>query len=460
MVVLEAYLRVPAEDVPLNCFVDFRKTIKDKDGNEINLDFYKFDSNTNSYLFARGDIPLLKKHFGHLPWQDLRTKMTMRSSSLSYPGGSGLQFTGTLRAGQSEVVKQVLDSGGFGAISASPRFGKTITMSYLVCHWQQKTLFLCHQEDLSKQIYQAFLNFTNVLDLEYYAGRQVVGIVGDWSDLDDYDVAIMTYQKFVSGKNADLMLQKYKDSFGVVFVDEMHKASAPMYSKIVSSFNSAVRMGVSGTIERKNQMHIVNEYIIGPVVAVGQAEQIPCTVNIVRTGTKVPYQAGKMFFTYTLNYLAKDRERNKLILSYLIAYHNAGHHIIVVADRTQQCDFLASELGKVGIAAESFHRSRFIKKEDREKCLNRCRSGETKVLIALRTMTLGLDIPRLTAFFNISPTSNAPNFYQELCRVRTPFPGKHHAYLVDFLDDHYILENCFKTRTKVYNAENIKVVYG
>jgi superfamily II DNA or RNA helicase len=262
-VILESNLKVPAEFVPLNCLDDFRISVKDREGNEVNMEFFKFMPETNSYWFSRGNMDLIKKHFGHLPLRDLRVVKPMSVSNFAYPGGMGLQFTGKLRQNQLDVVN-ALKNIGHGQIKAAPRFGKTITMCAMTCKWGQKTLFLSHQEDLSRQIYKSFINFTNVIELEHHLGKQIVGIVEDWDDLDKYDVCIMNYQKFVYGKNSVEMLEKYKNSFGVVLVDESHRASAEQYSIIVNTFNSSVRMGVSGTPDRKNQMHLVNDFVLGP----------------------------------------------------------------------------------------------------------------------------------------------------------------------------------------------------
>lgn len=456
-VILDSALRVPSELVPYQVFTDFRTTIKDREGNETNIEFFDYNSDTDTYSFARGNMVLIRQHFGHLPIRDLRSRVPMSINNFEYPGGTGLNFVGTLRPGQQEVIEQILKVDGFGQLSAPPRFGKTITLVALTCIWKQKALFLSHQQDLSEQMYRSFVKFTNLIDVEYHLGRPVVGIVEKWEDLGNFDVSIMNYQKFVAGKNADQMLLKYKNAFGVTVVDESHRASAACYSKVISNFNPSVRMGVSGTTERKNQMHVINDYVLGPVIAKGTAEQVPCSAYGVQTHTRVPYRPGKLFFTQALTFLSKDKKRNALIMSYLEAYARQGHYIIAVTDRTAHCDLLAKELSLKGIKAEAFHRAKFKNDKDRENCLQRCRTGETQVLIAMRTMVLGLDIPRLTAFFNLLPTANPPNYYQELSRVRTPNPGKTTSYLVDFVDSHHILEACYKSRLKVYHSLDIPI---
>lgn len=455
----------------MDVFDKFRVTLKDRDGEEYDVEFFKYDHRTDTYKFERGNLGMVREVFKHVEIEDRRTVASMACNDIVTTNGTGLTLTATLREGfndpltgefrpgQVEVARTIIEGDGYGQIKAPPRFGKTITMIGITSMLQQKTLFLSHQIDLAEQAYQSFLKFTNVVDLEYEAGRQVVGIVNTWDDLDKYDVAIMPYQKFVSGTNADEMLDKYKNRFGVVFVDESHRARADRYSSIISSFNARYRIGVSGTTEVKGDYHLINDYTLGPVIAEGYAKQIPCTVFVVHTDVFVPYKVNKMFFTNACTYLSRNAQRNKVQLDMLTAWSQAGHYIIACSDRVKQIEELTEELKRRGIAAESFHAKKFPKskigKKRREDCLNRARSGETQVLICMRSMVLGLDIPRYTTFFNLQPTSHPQNYYQEFCRVRTPFSEgdyvKNMAYIVDFVDKHHFLEGCYKTRKKEYD---------
>lgn len=476
--ILEAYLTVPSYLVPMDIFDKFRVTLKDSEGEDYDIEFFKYDHRTDTYKFERGNLALLRQCFSHVEIEDRRTVVPMSCNNVVTPSGVGLTLTtslrkgyhdlltGEFRPGQKEVVDLIVGGDGFGQIKAPPRFGKTITMIAITAELKQKTLFLSHQIDLAEQAYKSFVKFTNLMELEYETGKQIVGIVDKWEDLNKFDVAIMPYQKFVSGTNADEMLDHYRNRFGVVFVDESHKAKANRYSSIISSFNSRYRIGVSGTTELKGDFHLINNYTLGPVVVEGYAEQIPCTVYTVNTGVHVPYKQSKMFFTNACTYLSRNFDRNALQMQILTAWAQQGHSIVAVTDRTDHIESIVRELKSRGITAEAFHAKRFPKsklgKKQREECLNRIRSGETQALIAMRSMVLGLDIPRASAFFNLQPTAHPQNYYQEFSRVRTPFElgdyKKTMAYIIDFVDEHHILKACYKTRRKQYEKYNF-IIY-
>lgn len=456
--ILESKLYVPAHLVPVAALERFKATIKDKETEEdINYDFYDYDSLTSCYRFARGNITLINEMFGNLGIEDRRVSVPMSCATTAHEKGFGIQFTGTLKPSQIPFVEKALHY-DYGQYKAPPRFGKTVVMAYLTCKRAQKTLFLSHQIDLSKQALTTFYKFTNVLDLEYQLNRQIVGIVEDWDDLDKFDVAFFPYQKFVNADPA--MFEKYKNHFGAIYIDESHKAATPWYTKVVSSFNAKVRQGFTGTIERKDNLHIVNEFIIGPVMAEGVTSFIPCEVFRIDTGIKLPFSGSnmKMFWSKMQSFFNNNFVRNAIIYSYLEAYAKAGHSIIAVTDRSAQCDEMARRLKSAGYSAEAFHSKRFkTNKKQREAVLEGMRTGSIQVMIAQRSMVLGLDIPRLTAFFNLMPTANPPNYYQEFNRCRTPFEGKEIAYIVDFVDDHHILVGCWKNRKKLYVKENFKI---
>jgi superfamily II DNA or RNA helicase len=445
-------LYVPTHLVPFNALSDFMATVRDVEGNDNNLQFFEHDYESGISKFARGDLDLLNKHFGQYGIEDKRAVV---------PLGIPLEFSGTLRHNQQTVVDSVLKSDGAGLVSAPPRFGKTVVMTYLTCKIAQKTLFLSHQIDLSKQALKTFWKMTNILDLEYDANKQLIGIVEKWEDLDRFHICFMPYQKFIQNEKSWKKLADYRDKFGLVFVDEVHRSNAPQYSKVVSSFNSRWRLGVSATVKIKSGMDVVSQFIVGPIIAKGVADQVPCQVRIVKTGIVIPFRCVeiKTFFQAMWDFLNNHNVRNDFIIEYIAAYARSGHYCIAMAERTKMLDYITNGLKQRGIVAQSFHSKSVKGKKQREDILQKARKGEIQVLVANRSMTLGLDIPRLTTFFNLTPSSNQPNYYQDLSRVRTPYENKNLAYIIDFEDWHPIAKNCLNSRLKVYKRNNFEVLF-
>jgi superfamily II DNA or RNA helicase len=460
--VLTSCLTVPSHLVPLTALKDFTVDHKDEINGDRNYRFYDYDENTNSIRFARGNLNLIHHHFGNLKIVDQRAATRMASDVEGHP----LAFTGTLRPGQQMVVSAVVEGLGCGQVNAPPRFGKTVTMAAIICQLRLKALLLVHQIDLCVQALNTFYKYTNTFDVEYNLGRKIIGIVEKWEDLDRFDVCFMAYQKFVTGTDGPETLKKVKDLFGVVLVDESHRAPADRYMDVINSFNSKYRLGFSGTTETKTESHKLTNFILGPVVVRATAEKVPCKVIVVKTRIFVPLDSGSkdtrdpLFFGRLLNYLASSSKRIEILVAHLKAYAEAGHLCMGVSERVQLLDVLTKKLKDLNINAESYHGSAFKRKAGREECLQRARNRKISVLNAQRKMTLGLDIPPLTAFFNLLPSANKQNYYQEISRVRTPFPGKNMAYIIDFVDDHQVAYACFQARKKVYQQEGFEIQGG
>ena len=449
-IILAEKLLVPTNLVPLNALNDFMATVKDKNGEDYNLQFYEHFLMEGVTKFQRGETKLIKKHWAKYDIDDQRS-----TAQIEHP----ITFTKKLYPNQQTVVDTVLKSDGCGIIQAPPRFGKTVVMTYLACKLGYKTLFLSHQVDLSKQALKTLWRMTNILEVEAKVGRPLAGIVTTWKQIEKFDIAFMPYQKFITNEKAWDMLKKYSDEFGLVFIDECHRSNAPRYSEVVSGFNSRWRIGVSATPKIKSKMDIVSRYTIGPIIAKGEADQVPCRVKIVKTGVAIPFKLGNIntFFLSMYDFLQNHNERNKFIADYIAAYARAGHYCIAVSERIRMLDTITDLLKKEGLKVAAFHGQALKTKNQREQILQAARNGEIQILMANRNMVLGLDIPRLTTFFNLTPSSNQPNYYQELSRVRTPYPNKLLAYIVDFVDFHPITYGCLSTRKKVYLQEGFEV---
>ena len=52
-------------------------------------------------------------------------------------------------------------------------------------------------------------------------------------------------------------IDRIRKMFGTIILDEMHHVSSPTFSKIIDSSHARYKIGLSGTIERKDGKHVV-----------------------------------------------------------------------------------------------------------------------------------------------------------------------------------------------------------
>jgi len=235
-----------------------------------------------------------------------------------------------------------------------------------------------------------------------------------------------------------------------VLVSNCHKTPAQCYSKVVTNFSALHRIGVTATFERKDQLQVVTKNIMGPVVVKAKIPQMDCTYQIVETG----YDPGKFSLWSTLeNRLANAKNRNDLIVKLIEKDVKAGHHVVVATRRVKHCKILVDRLRELDIEAEVFN-STLVK---REEVLNKARKGEIKVIVAMRAMLLGINVPIWSSFHNTMPTSNPPAYYQEYSRIRTKQPGKRNPVIRDYVD---LGRACVSTkfiRIKCYKKDGFRM---
>lgn len=383
-----------------------------------------------------------------------------------------------LRPSQVPFIQDLM-SKGYGIGEAPPRFGKTICMSAITCQAGLRTLIIVHQLELAKQFLQKFRRCTNIDALEARSGRRLAGLGRTWEDFYNLEICVTTWQRFHAvlpkvnddGEMANeyidpelLRLQREKlhkqqilrytetqkhihnlrNRFGLVMVDEAHRASSPCFSNVVEQFNAWYRFGVTATPERKDGLDAVIKMIVGPCVAEGDEEKVPLHIKHVYTGFSPKFKS----WTAYENAIARDPRRNKLAVDLIERDVKDGHYVVVVTTRTEHIMSIVEALRARGISAAPFHGQ--LKESEREQNMNDTVEGKIRVLVAMRSMLLGIDVPLWSAMHILMPSANAPNYYQEIARVRTVTETKKFAKIRDYLDAVSASSGSYRTRYSVY----------
>ena len=58
-------------------------------------------------------------------------------------------------------------------------------------------------------------------------------------------------------KVCTVVFQIYVENLGTIILDEMHHVSSPTFSKVIDTNYARYKVGLSGTIERKDGKHVV-----------------------------------------------------------------------------------------------------------------------------------------------------------------------------------------------------------
>jgi superfamily II DNA or RNA helicase len=355
-----------------------------------------------------------------------------------------IKFLIKLRPHQQKLVDTFFKK-KYGLIEAPPRFGKTVCMLDISIKLGNKTLVLASQHEFLQQyIYHIEGNekkgipkCTNLPELQLKYKKKLYGFPKTDADFENFQIFTMTYHQFmdeVSGKNR---FKKIEHKIGLVEIDEAHKAAAAEFSKVVSMFPARYRLGVTGTVDRKDGRHYVIKKVIGPVVARSAVESMTPKVFIHETGiriARVPKQ-----WTFAMLNLARNKKRNDLLIKQAVADVKAGHSVVIpLMFKKHVMDIVNGINDLYGRPiAEAFMGGGGDKnKVHRDNILSGVSKGKIKVVVGIRSLLqLGLNVPRWSMIYTAMPISNEPNYKQETSRVRTPMEGKLQPVIRLFYDE-------------------------
>ena len=361
------------------------------------------------YGVCRGDLAKINTVFKDFEIVDERSIQPH-----NYP----LKFTGSLLEEQKETALDWLNY-GYGLIKAPPRWGKSVVLTWLITKLKHRTLVLAHTIDLLNQLKEEFYKNTNVEKLgQDSSGQDLAGVMDDPKVFPI--VTFSTWQAFLSPRGSEF-LQNNRDSWGLVIVDECHRVGAECYSKIVNKTNSYYRLGVTATpVRSKDQLHVVVNDSLGPVVSEGTTEQLSVDISYINTEYKM--QPFSQWSTME-NRLAKDNKRNEIIVKKVVDDVRDGHLCVVLTTRVPHCWELARMIeaesdSKKEIRVEVINGK--VWGDKRKEIRQQMKRLEIDVLVATcQILQLGFNVPQLSSIHNCMPTTNPENWYQRVSRVRT-----------------------------------------
>ena len=383
-------------------------------------------------------------------------------------------------------------SGHRGGVLALPTgAGKTFTTVRFLCQEPlsdgYKVLWLAHTHHLLDQAIDAF----GPADPQSTAAFEVAHIAEPHAELAvrvvsattghfpvskiavEDNVVIATLQTVCTAWNnghpsLDAFLRSCEGKLFVVF-DEAHHAPAPSYRKLLERLRTAYPamylLGLTATptyTDEQRQGWLKALFPQDVLATVSRAQLIAAGVlakphfEDARTGLPVDLEEGdcqrwqSSFGDLPENIvtsLARNRERNDFIAETYIASRETYGKTLIFADRWYQCDYLREALLKRGVKADVVYshvdarlstadaRNRRTKDEN-ALVLERFRNDELDVLINVRMLTEGTDVPSVkTAFLTRQTTSNILLTQMIGRALRGPaFGGTADAYIVSFID--------------------------
>ena len=317
-------------------------------------------------------------------------------------------FKFDLRPSQEDAYNEVDDN---CIINAWVSWGKTFTGLAIAGKLGQKTLIIVHTVPLRNQW---------AAEVEKVYGI-TAGIIGSGK----FDLS----SPVVIGNTQSLYrrIPDIRKEFGTVILDEMHHVSSPTFSKVVDTNYARYKIGLSGTIERKDGKHVVfRDYFGQKVIKPPKENYMTPSIWIHRSeirfmdGSNIPW-ANKV------TQLAYNEEYVHTIALLAAAFATKGHKVLVVSDRVhflQACAELAGDKA-ICVTGEVPHEQREILMSDISK-------GKANILFGTQAIfSEGISLDDLSCLILGTPVNNEPLLTQLIGRVIRQKEGKRNPIVVD-----------------------------
>ena len=317
-------------------------------------------------------------------------------------------FKFDLRPSQEDAYNEVDDN---CIINAWVSWGKTFTGLAIAGKLGQKTLIIVHTVPLRNQW---------AAEVEKVYGI-TPGIIGSGK----FDLS----SPVVIGNTQSLYrrIQDIRREFGTVILDEMHHVSSPTFSKVVDTNYARYKIGLSGTIERKDGKHVVfRDYFGQKVIKPPKENYMTPSIWVHRSeirfmdGSNIPW-ANKV------TQLAYNEEYIHTIALLAAAFATKGHKVLVVSDRVhflQACAELAGDKA-ICVTGEVPH-------EQRETLMSKITDGKANILFGTQAIfSEGISLDDLSCLILGTPVNNEPLLTQLIGRVIRQKEGKRNPIVVD-----------------------------
>ncbi|HEY9702409.1 MAG TPA: DEAD/DEAH box helicase [Allocoleopsis sp.] len=311
-----------------------------------------------------------------------------------------------LREDQKTIIDKINDSCFLNALVG---WGKTFAALHLAKKLGQKTLIVTHTTILRDQ-------WREEIEKLY---RMPVGIIGSGSYDIDHTLVVGNVQT----------LTKYSTElgkeFGTIILDEAHHCPASTFTNIIDASYARYRIGLSGTMLRKDGKHILfRDYFGSTVLQPEQANTIDPVIKVVKSG--ISLRAGEPW-TKKINILLYDPDYQSYIAAIASAQKQLGHVTLIIADRVEFLTNIKEMLGETCVLVTGS-----TSLEERKQIAEQIESGEKTIIAGSRQIfSEGISINKLSCVILATPISGEALLEQIIGRIMRQHPNKKSPEVVD-----------------------------
>lgn len=344
------------------------------------------------------------------------------------------KFKYDLRDSQQKVYEDVAEN---CIINASVSWGKTFTAIAIAAKLGQKTLVVTHNVGIRNQW---------VKEIEKTLGF-TPGIIGSGK--------FNTSTPIVVGNTQTLFknVQSINKDFGTLIIDEMHHTPSRTFSKVIDSSYARYKIGLSGTVKRKDGRHVVFRDYFGNIMYKPPKENyMKPVVHIIRTGIRFPGNPGMPWAVRINELVAKDEYRH-LVSAVAASYAAKGHKVLLVSDRVHFLNMCQEFIGPTAMLVTGS-----TSEEERDQLEKRLKTNS--VICGTQSIfSEGISINPLSCLILGTPVHNEPLLEQLIGRIVRVYPDKLTPVVVDLWLKGGIAERQAQARLGHYMKQGYNISY-
>lgn len=329
-----------------------------------------------------------------------------------------------------QQLKELRETGAQkGLIISATGTGKTHLSAFDVRNFApKKMLFVVHREQILKKAMQDYRTILGGNEDDY-------GILSGNSK----DIHAKYLFATIQTISRDAYLQQFaKTHFDYVLIDEVHKAGADSYLKIINYFEPEFLLGMTATPERTDGFNIYElfDYNIAYEIRLQAAleEDMLCPFHYF--GVLDYEKDGEMIDDATELKNLVSHERVTHIMEKINYYGHSGERVqgLMFCSSKEEARNLSITLNEAGLKTVALTGDN--SQDEREQAIAKLENGELQYILTVDIFNEGIDIPFLNQIIMLRQTQSSIIFIQQLGRGLRKHNSKDYVTIIDFIGNY------------------------
>ncbi|MFZ3580177.1 DUF3427 domain-containing protein [Virgibacillus sp. DJP39] len=327
-------------------------------------------------------------------------------------------------------IQNLRDAGhNKGLVISATGTGKTYLSAFDVMRSApKKMLFIVHREQILNKAKQDFQRILGGLDKDF-------GILSGSSKQTNARYLFATIQTISKAETLQLF---DREEFDYILIDEVHKAGAKSYHRVIDYFRPKFFMGMTATPERTDDFNIYElfDYHIAYEIRLQEAleEDMLCPFHYFGV-TDLEYNGEIIDDTTLLSKLVTE-ERVNHIIDKVNYYGFSGDRVtgLMFCSRKDEAYKLSEALNEKGFCTVALTGDN--SQEERKYQVNRLENGVLDYIITVDIFNEGIDIPSINQVVMLRQTQSSIIFIQQLGRGLRKHGTKDFVTIIDFIGNY------------------------